>query len=247
MNGFSGGMKLDFLIIGILLAAIAIGGPIMGVLCGVAGIGYIFYLCFKWGPKLSLIAIPVTICFFLCMWLDDFVLMYVKHMLIFVLICLVAAIAFCHYYYEEGYKGIVIAVTAGATALTMALLASWMYIPRGLSVPDRAAKIQIQQMSESIQVIYADPEDFEELIEKLERVDMCGTFEELVDSDGSRKTYRLTFLNSKGKDIGTYYFFNKHYMAKQVFGDHMIYYRWTEDSYFPYTYLVNMYESVANN
>ena len=110
-----------------LLAFICFSGSFMSVIAGFGGIIMIFYLCFKWGPKLGMIALPVSICFFLCVWLDDFARMYAKHVLISVPIFLVVAVVFCHfYYYEEDYKKIVIAVTAGFTAITMILLATWM-------------------------------------------------------------------------------------------------------------------------
>lgn len=219
------------------------GGPIISVLSAAGGIIMIFYLAFKWGPKLSLIAIPVVICFFLCMWLDDFALMYAKHMLKLVIIGLIITLIFCKYYFEEDYKGIVIGITAGITAVTLIVLAVWMYVPKDFSVPNRTDRIEIQQMRESIQVVYTDPNEFGELLDRLERVEMCGTFEELTDFKGIGNTYRLTFRNKNGKDIGTYYFLSKYYVAKPV-GKHYIFYRWTEDSTFPYNQLVGMHERV---
>ena len=236
-------MKLVYYLV--LLALFMIGGPLMGAIAAAAGIIMIFYMAFEWGPKLSLIALPVIICFILCMWLDDFAWMYVKHMSLYVLICLVVTIAFCHYYYGEDYKKIVIAVTAGFAVITMVLLAFWMYKPRDFSVPNRTAKIEIQRMSESQQVVYTDPEEFEEFLEKLERVEMRGTFKELITTKGSNNTYRLTFRNKRGKEIKTYYFFSKFYIAKSI-GKRYIYYRWAEDSEFPYVNLVGMYNNVVS-
>lgn len=230
-----------YILIGILLAALAIGGPIMSVMCGAAGIGFIFYLCFKLGPKLTLIAVPVAVCFFLCMWLDDFVLMYAKHILKYVLICLIVTAAFCKYYFEEGYKHIVIGVTAGFVAVTMAALAIWMYMPRQFPVSDKIASVEIQQMSEPVQAVYPGSEELDELLKTFDRVEMCGTFEELTDFKRLGNTYRLTLLKKNGKEIDTYYFISKYYMAKQV-GKHLVFYRWSEDSRFPYAKLAAMYE-----
>lgn len=192
-----------------------------------------------------MIAIPVIVFFILCMWLDDFVLMYFKHMLLYVLICLVVTLIFCHYYYGEEYGKNVMAVTAGCAVITMVLLALWMYKPRDFSVPKRTAEIEIQRMSESEEVVYADPAEFEELLDELERVEMRSTFKELITTKGDNNTYRLTFLNKNGKEIKTYYFFSKYYIAKPI-GKRYIYYRWAEDSEFPYVHLMGMYNSATS-
>lgn len=226
--------------IGIFLAAFAIGGPITAALCGVGGIVYMFYLNFKLGPKLTLLAIPVAICVVLCVTLEDFLWMYAKYMLLYVVIAPVVTAIICHFWLEEGYKGIVIWVTAGVMVLTIGLLAGWMYIPRGFSTPDQVSKIQIQKMSESIQAVYTGSEDIENLLDALDRVEMRGSFKELAESKGSYRTYRLTLLDEQGEDVGTYYFFSRHYVAKSV-GKHYVYYRWSEDSKFPYDQLVSMY------
>ncbi len=232
---------MTYLFIGITIAALAIGGPVMGAICGVAGIGMIFYLAFRWGPKLTLIAIPVVICVFVCMWLDDFALMYFKHLLVYVPICLIVTAIICKIYFEEDYKHIVFAVTAGFVVITMSALAIWMYAPRQFPVPKKADTIQVQPMNQSLQAIYPNTTEMHELLEKLDKVKMRGTFKELTDFKGLRNTYRLTFLKQNGKEIDTYYFINKYYVAKKA-GKRLIYYRWHDNSEFPYKKLVNMYE-----
>ena len=230
-----------YILIAIGLAGIAIGGPIMGVFCGGAGIGIIFYLGFKWGPKLTLIAIPVTICFLLCMFLEDFALMYAKHLLIYVPICLIVVAIFCKLRFEENYKHIVFAVTAGFMAITAVALAVWMYVPRQFPISKKIDTVQIQPMDESIQAVFPNTTEMQELLQKLDNVEMRGTFKELTDFKGLNNTYRLTFLKQNGKEIDTYYFLSKYYVAKES-GKRLIYYRWAENSEFPYEKLVDMYD-----
>lgn len=235
---------MAYIMIGVFLAAIAIGGPIAAVMCGAGGIFYMFYLCFKWGPKLSLIAIPVSILVFLCMWLDDFALMYYKHMLLYVLIALVVTFLFCFWYFEEDYKHIVFGVTAGVAALTVIVLAVWMYAPRQFPLSDRIDTAQVQLMSESIQAVFPGTEELDALLEKLDRVEMRGSFEELTGTRRNNRTYRLTFLDKKGKEIATYYFFSKYDIAKKS-GKRLIFYRDTEKHRFPYETLVSMYANAV--
>ena len=56
---------MTFLAIGFVLAALAIGGPVGAAMFGIGGIAFIFYLNFRLGPKLTLIAIPVAIFVFI--------------------------------------------------------------------------------------------------------------------------------------------------------------------------------------
>lgn len=239
-----GGKEMEYIMIGVALAAFAMGGPIMAVMCGVGGIAYIVYLMFKTGPKLTLIAIPTVICVFLCSLVEDLIWMYFRHVLIFALICPVVTAIICNYVYGEGYKRIVIGVTAGFAAVTMALLAAWLYIPRELKVPDRTAKVEIQDIDESKQAVYTDSVELENLLERLDGTRMRGSFEELVDQKITDDTYCLTLFDEKGKELGTYYFFNRYNMAKRV-GPLYLYYRWTEESQFPYELIGALYENAV--
>lgn len=232
---------MTYFLVTILIVGIVAGGPIFGAICGVGGIISIFLMAFKWGPKLTLIAIPVAICFFVCMWLDDFALMYAKHLLIYVPICLIVAAIFCKFYFEENYKHIVFAITAGFLVVTMAGLAIWMYAPKQFPLSNKIDTVQVQPMDESIQAIFPNTPEMQELLEDLEKVEMRGTFKELTNFKGLSNTYRLTFLKQNGKEIDTYYFLSKHYIAKES-GKKLIYYRWHDDSKFPYDKLVEMYD-----
>lgn len=236
---------MTYVFIGIFLVAFALGGPLIGAICGAGGIFFIIYLNFKLGPKLTLIAIPVFICFLIYTAFEDFVLMYCKHVLLLVFVVLIAAIAICHYLYEENYHHIVIAVVAGFTMITMALLANWMYQPKDFSVPNRTVAIEIQNMNETHQVVYTESEEFEKIVEELEKIEMQGTFEELVNAERGKEPYRVTFLNKNGKELKTVYFLSKHYMLKEKRKGYT-YYRWTEDSRFPYDFIVSMYENADN-
>jgi len=228
----------------ILIVGIVAGGPIFGAICGAGGIIAIFYMAFKWGPKLTLIAIPVAICCFVCMWLDDFASMYAKHLLIYVPICLIVTAIIFKICMGEGYKHIVFAITAGFIAVTMAGLAIWMYAPRQFPLSNKIDTVQVQPMDESIQAIFPNTPEMQELLEDLEKVEMRGTFKELTNFKGLGNTYRLTFLKQNGKEIDTYYFISKYYVAKKK-GKRLIYYRWHDDSEFPYNKLVNMYNNTV--
>lgn len=171
--------------------------------------------------------------------------MYIKHVLLYVFIVLIITIIACHYYYEEGYKHIVIGVTAGFILITMALLAVWMADPKDFSVPKRTVEIEIQNMDETVQVVYTASEEFDKIVEKLENIKMLGSFKELTNVERAWDVYRVTFLDKKGREIDTYYFINKYYMVKKK-GKGYVYYRWTEDHRFPYDFIANMYESAIH-
>ena len=220
-------------------------GGFMSVIAAILGIAMIFYLAFKWGPTLTLIALPVVVCFILFTWLDDFALMYCKYILIFVPIFLLITMAACKYFLGEGYKKIVIAVTGGFAAITLAGLAAWMYLPQDLPVPDRFARVEVQHMSESVKAIYPDPAALEPLMNKLEKADMCGTFKELTDYKSLGRTYRLSFVDENGKELKTYYFISKYDVIVPI-GKHQIFYRCTDDSTFPYKEVVNMFNNVVH-
>ena len=236
---------MEYIMIAIVLIAFVIGGPILGALCGIAGVLSIFYFNFKGGPTLTLIAIPVAICFFLSITFEDLISMYIKYISIYVLIFLVVSTIICHFIFEEEYGKIVIALNIGFIAITMGILTSWMYLPKNFPVPNKVNKIQIQKMDESIQVIYTKEDDIEKLLEKLERVEMRGTFKELFEFKGKENIYRLTFLNKKDKEIDTYYFYSKYYVAKAK-GNKLVYYRWSDDSTFPYDKLISMHNDVIS-
>ncbi len=232
---------MTFLAIGFALAAFAIGGPVGAAMFGIGGIAFIFYLNFRLGPKLTLIAIPVAIFVFICMWLDDFVAMYTKHLLIYVPICLIVTAIICKIWLQEDYKHIVIGITLGFMVVTMAGLSIWMYAPRQFPLSNKIDTVQVQPMNESIQAVFPNTPEMQELLEDLDKVEMRGTFKELTNFKGLSNTYRLTFLKQNGKEIDTYYFLSKHYIAKES-GKKLIYYRWHDDSKFPYDKLVEMYD-----
>ncbi len=237
---------MTFLAIGFVLAALAIGGPVGAAMFGIGGIAFIFYLNFRLGPKLTLIAIPVAIFVFICMWLDDFVAMYTKHLLIYVPICFIATAIICKIWLQEHYKHIVIGITLGFMVVTMAGLSIWMYAPRQFPVPKKTDTIQIQQMSDSVQAVFPNTTEMQELLEKLDKVEMRGTFEELTDFKGIKNTYRLTLLKQNGKEIDTYYFISKYYVAKKK-GKRLVFYRWHDDNRFPYERISAMYNNVVHS
>lgn len=218
-------------------------GTFFSGLCGIAGILYIFYLNFKWGPKLTLVAIPVTLGFFVCcVWLKDYSLMYAKHMLKYVIICLIVIAIFCRFYFEERYWHIVVSGTAGVVMLTMILLAVWMYAPVKFHVSDKVDNIEIQQMSESVQAYYLNSEPVEELMESLGNLEVCGSFREMTDLSKKENIYRLTLRKKNGKEIATYYFINEVYVAMEV-GKTLVFYKRAEGSnYLPHDKLAEMYD-----
>ncbi len=230
--------------VAILLIALALGGPIMAAMCGAAGIGYMFYLNFKWGPRLTLIAIPVAICFFVGMTFEDLFWMYFKHIFFYTFIVLIIAWIACHLYFEEEYTPIVAGITIGFVFITMGLLASWMYNPKDFSIPKNVASVQIEKFGASPQAVYTDSESIDALLKEFEHVEMLGSFEELNNREGNRGTYRVTFFNKKGKIINSYTFYNKYYMSKEK-GKRITYYRWAEDSHFPYIEIMGMYNSAV--
>lgn len=230
---------------GIALALLSLGGPIMWGGSLFLGIGYMFYLNFKMGPRLTLVAIPVTVAFFVCcVWFKDFTQMYVKYVLLFVIICIIIAAIACKFYFEEGYKNKLIGISASCIAVTMFFLASWMYMPKDFSVPNKVDKIEIQQMSEPVMAVYMDDEKRQTLFERLDNVEMCGTFKDLVEYRPDSEIYRLTFLNKKSKVMDSYYFFGKDAIAK-IIGGHYVFFSKTDDSSFPYEMLIEMYDAVV--